>query len=203
VIALLVGLAAGVVWAWNKFEGFRSFMLGMNEVFIEFHRLIYDFAIAPLMAMGKTLMGVFTFDKSLMAEGMSDSMKAFEKISEGAGGRIKDAWGRGWDKGANAPKVGLPDFLTGGGTADAVSKAFGGNVPGGAGGAGGSGKDKSMTQGIEGITGGGSKNITISVGSMVENMTIQAQNMKEGTVEMREMIIRELMQALNSANLAQ
>jgi tape measure domain-containing protein len=200
VIALLVGLAAATVWAWNKFEGFRGFLLGMNEVFLEFHRIIYDFAIAPLMAMGKTLIGVFTFDKEMIAAGLMDSMASFEKVSQGVGERVGAAYQKGYGKGIAMDAIKMPSFL--GGTTDAVSKAFGGNAPAG-GGTGGTGKDTGMTKGIEGITGGGSKNITISVNKLVESLTIQSQNVKEGAGEMREIVIRELTQALNAMNMAQ
>lgn len=45
-VALVIGgLAAAVVYCWNKFEGFRAFILGMWDTFKQFGQVIYDYVI--------------------------------------------------------------------------------------------------------------------------------------------------------------
>lgn len=53
-----------------------------------------------------------------------------------------------------------------------------------------------------GITGGGSKqtNISITIGKLNENFTIQTTNIKEGASEMRDIVQAELLRVVNSVN---
>jgi tape measure domain-containing protein len=202
VIMAIGALVGAFVYAWNTSEKFRGFMTALWESIKEFGRIIYDFAIAPLMAMGKTLIGVFTFDKDMIAAGMSDAVKATDTIMQGVGMRMKSALEKGYADGISSDVVNPMDKFK---APDAVSAAFSNSAGGkGAGGAGGKGAggDK-IGKGIEGIGNGSAKNITIHLGKLVENITIQTTNGKEGVGQMGDMVRRELLQVLNSANLAQ
>jgi tape measure domain-containing protein len=204
VIALLVGLVAGIVYAWNKFEGFRGVIMGTWEVLKLLATMVKDNVINTFMGLGKVIEGVFTMNPVLIAEGFAQSAKVLENNVFNAGEKIAKAYQKGYSgalDGGNGSALqifGANGFFGGG---DAVTNSFkpdDPNKPQKPGGGGGS-----MTKGIEGITGGGSKNITISVNKLVESLTIQSQNVKEGAGEMREIVIRELTQALNAMNMAQ
>lgn len=199
VISLIAGLTAGVIYAWNKFEGFRGFIMGMWEVIKEFGKIIYDYAVAPLLSMGKTLLGVFTFDKALIEEGIRDSFSTFEKMSQGIGQRVAASFAKGYKNGIDS----FAEKSSPGNNLDAVRSQFTGlpSVPGS--GSPSSNINASAKSGISAITGGGRKNITINLQSLVQGLTINTATASEGTDEMGAIVERKLLQVLNSANQTQ
>jgi tape measure domain-containing protein len=85
VVAGIVGLAAAVIYAWNKFAGFRGFLFGMWEVMKDTGSLIYNTMVAPMLGFGKILMGVMTFDTGLIERGLKQSAEALDKSIFGKG----------------------------------------------------------------------------------------------------------------------
>ncbi len=86
------------------------------------------------------------------------------------------------------------------GLTNTISKLTGGGgglLPGGG---GASPLGSTTSSGIEAITSGGKKNINITVKSLVENLTVMAQDIKEGAEEIREIIAQEMLKIVNSAN---
>lgn len=82
-----------------------------------------------------------------------------------------------------------------GGGADKYN--FGGATPGGAGGDASKGKVK---KDVDTITGGGAKNIYITLGKFQDQLNIHTMTFKEGVNEMETMIENSLLRILNSAN---
>lgn len=198
VIAALAALAAGVIYAWNKFAGFRGFLTGMWYALKEVGSILYDFLIAPLMSLGKVVVGIFTFDKDMIASGLADAAGAAQKMAESAGVRLAAAFTKGYQKGYNNE---FGADAPGAGANDAVSNAFAGKSDSSKAGAS---TETKTTQGLEGITGRGStKNITINLGNLVQELRITAENVEQGVDEMADMVMRKLMQVLNSANQVQ
>jgi tape measure domain-containing protein len=193
----LVAVGTGVVYAWNKFEGFRAFMYGMGYTIKEFGSIMYTWFIQPLVSVGKILLGVFTGNTELIKSGMTDQLEVMKSFSEGFGGagrRIGEAFTKGWNDGTAAFKS---DSLTPQSNA-LTGVNFGGkpaDKP----------ADEQAASKIKGINGGGHqvRNITINVGKLVEQLSIQTTNIKEGTGQIRDMIQAELLQLLNSANQVQ
>lgn len=199
VIMAVGALVGAFVYAWNTSEKFRGFMTGLWEAIKEFGKIIYDFAIAPLMAMGKVLIGVFTFDQDMIAAGMNDSIKASETIMQGAGTRMKMAFTKGYTDGVAAEAVNPMDKFK---APDAVSAAFANNGGGkGAGGGGGKGAGDKASKGIEGIGNGSAKNITIN--AQFGAVTINSASATEGADEVVRMWNRKLVQMLDSKNQTQ
>jgi tape measure domain-containing protein len=199
VIAALAALAAGVIYAWNKFAGFRGFLTGMWYALKEVGSILYDFLIAPLMSLGKVVVGIFTFDKDMIASGLADAAGAAQKMAESAGVRLAAAFTKGYQKGYDQLDTGPGKS----GANDAVTNAFAGSKSTDSATAGGTTETKT-TQGLEGITGRGStKNITINLGNLVQELRITAENVEQGVDEMADMVMRKLMQVLNSANQVQ
>lgn len=195
IIGAVVALGAAVVYAWNRFDGFRGTIIGMWEVIKEFGRIIYDYAVAPLMALGKTLIGTFTLDPSLIAEGIADGVKAIDKIvnGPGIGERIGTAFGKGFESGVGKVEPQLPGAV-------AANNFSTPTVPG----AGGSGTTNAdATKLANGITSGGGKNVTINVGKLIEQFTVNTTNMKEGAQAAGDEVLKKLLEALNSANQVQ
>ena len=208
-ISALMIVGGAVVYAWNKLEGFRAKVFGVWEVMKGFGNALYDLLIRPLLAVGKTIVGVLTKDIGLIKSGMDDMLVAMDRTGDllSIGEKVGNAYGRGLQKGINNFHAGS-GFLAGLGKrfgnrgGNALDGVFGGAPSGGTGsGTGGGGLN--IKDGITAITGGGSKNINISVGSLVESLTISPATVKEGVTEMKAIVERELLQIMNSANLAQ
>lgn len=198
--AAIIAVGAAVVWAWGKFESFRGFIIGMWEVLKVFGKYLYDFAIAPLMAFGKILWGVFTQDFSLIRQGIADGATALKNMATdyySAGKTIGEAYNKGWNSGAYGD---LQDKYYS--ERDDRQGALGG-VSFGASASGGGSTDKNdaAKKTATGITGGGSKTITIQVGKIgIDTLTMQVTNVKEGAEQIREILLRELTQVVNMAN---
>lgn len=198
VITAVAALAAGLIYAWKQFDGFRGFLVGMWYALKEVGSILYDFLIAPLMSLGKVVVGIFTFDKDMIASGLADAAGAAQKMAESAGARLAAAFTKGYQKGYNNE---FGADAPGAGANDAVSNAFAGKSDSSKAGAS---TETKTTQGLEGITGRGStKNITINLGNLVQELQITAQNVEQGVDEMADMVMRKLMQVLNSANQVQ
>lgn len=166
------------------------------DAFHKTNQIIFDTLIKPL-----TMFADFA--------GSLPGMSGWSK----AGERIGNAFSGGFDRGVGAElnlsallKQGVG--LANGGGLGALqifgpNGFFGNNQEGGGGSnaPGGGGKNNSMTKGIEGITGGGSKNITINA-TFGDNV-VHAANVKEGTSEIHAILTRTMLQVMNSINHAQ
>ncbi len=222
VVMAIGALIGAVVYAWNNFEGFRGFIMGMWEVIKEFGSIIYDFAIAPLLSLGKTLIGVLTFDQNMIVEGMTDGLKAAAKISErlsvGIGASIASAYNKGYSAELGAGSGGVASLQSFGSNGffdpnknidnyynerddrqDAVTNAFKDDK-------GKNDKNNNkggnkIIKGIEGIGNGSAKNITIN--AQFGAVTINSATDSEGADEVVRMWNRKLVQMLNSKNQTQ
>lgn len=196
----LVALGGAVIYAWNHFSTFRSFMYGMWEVMKVFGKLLYDYAIRPLYALGEILVGVFTGNGELIRKGMSDGLEAIKANVNNimtAAQQVGSAFTKGWNDGAKSFSDSNPTIKK-----DAVQAAFSStaatNKPTKA--------PDVVKQKADGISGGGRqvRNITINVNKVgVDALTIQSTTITEGSAQMRDIIMRDLLQVINSANQVQ
>ena len=211
VVGLLVALTAGVVYAWNKFEGFRGFIYGMWEVIKVFGGIVNDFLIRPFVGLGQVLVGVFTGNIDLINKGMDNSLAAMNRVKEigNLGQEIGMAYKSGFQKGVNNFNAGT-GFLSrlGKKVPGAIDLAFGGGT-GGTGGTnndpfGGNGDGKNnVKNGISAITGGGKQTKNITINAQFGDTFVRSETLQEGMDEIQEMVMRMFTQVLNSANQAQ
>ncbi len=222
-VGIFVALGVAAVYCWNKFESFRAAMMGTWYVIKEFGKTVYNDAIKPLISFGKILFGIFSGDFDMLKNGMSELADTFErKIGEmtgkyeSAGSRLAGAWNTGWQEGIrdfhygdNMPKLsqdnfkrlGLSDAYTMGMTGKEKiignSKYFWDTPKGEE-----LKADKGVKDNIKGITEGGksTKVITFQNVTLVKEFNQNVKNIQEGATEAKEIIIREFLQLLNSAN---
>jgi hypothetical protein len=198
VIGLVIGIAAAVVYAWNKFDKFRGFLLGMWEVIKWFGEILYTQMIEPFIMLGKVMYGIFTLDYDMISSAISDyadkAMGMADKLFN-AGTEIAGRFNAGFEQGLNAKPIQVSDMLPGSGGALGNTK-FGGTTDTK------NTKNDTVTKGINNITGGGKsqKNITINLGKLQDKIEIHAANVTEGVDEMADMLMRKLAQVINSAN---
>jgi tape measure domain-containing protein len=209
VIAGIAALIAAVVYAWNKFEWFRGTILGVWEVLKGFGNMIKEYVINRfweiingLTGLGQTLMHFF---KGEWSKAWETGKKAASDLIgiESKTKLVKDSLRFGKDLGKNFSKgytegsaqvaakksTNLVDNLLGNNT---PSSSIDGNKLLG----------EESKNNLKGITSGGSRptNITINLGKFQDSINIYAQDVKEGTEEMRDIILSELTRVLNSAN---
>lgn len=194
VVVALGAVAGAVVWAWNRFEKFRGFIVGFFGYLKENVKLFFEIFVEPLKNIGKMLIGIFTLDKNLIMEGIQGNMDVWKNSVLKAGTRLGSAFTTGYQKGVGAKATGTPSSSTQS-AGGAVDRQFAGN-------AGAKAADSNLKKGINDITGGGksAKNITINLGKLVEQLIVKTERMTESGPQIRDLVQRELLQVLNTAN---
>lgn len=226
VVGALGALAAATVYAWNKFEGFRGFIIGSWEALKSFANTLYNALILPFVSFGKMVWAVLSGNKSDFEAAFADWERSGKDAGNGAGQRIAESFSQGWNKGITADKIDPLAAIGLGNTKSdpninstlaaidqfspfAKKTAFGPLsqvTPAtgiGAGTSSHSSVGSKASEIADGITGGGSKDINISINSLISQLTLQSQNVKEGVDEISNIVIKTLLQAINSANQAQ
>lgn len=129
IIGLIAGLVAGVVWAWNRFEGFRAVVYGLWEAFKTVFQSIANIvtgAMASVAGFGKALAGVIARNPAMIAEGLKQGAEGIEKLkaawSEPTVMNVAVAYAKGDAKGRASYRADNP------GTTDALATAPGDNV---------------------------------------------------------------------------
>ena len=195
IIALVVGLVAGVIYAWNKFEGFRKVILGTWAVIKGFGNVIKDYVVNRIQEFLSGITGLASAVKLFFQGKWGEAAQAGKKAAgnlfglESKNKALKQAkelgklYGEGAAKAAGAKEIKVPG----------INSSLGGDGSP----AGGLGEAGLGT--MQGITGGGKKmiNVNTTVERMVENLNIKADNLTEGAEEMRDIIQEELLRAIN------
>jgi len=180
---------SAVSTAWDEFKGFFTWLEEKLNMGSKTKDWIYDNLIDPL----GVLEGILKRFKTGFNEGMGIVESQASVVGRGRIGAY--AYLRGSGSVTGRGRFGASAF----GGADAVENAFA-DVPGGDNNTGNN--DLNITKGVQGITGGGSKNITINVTKLVESINIHS-SVKEAASDIQEVVTRVLMQTLNTANQAQ
>jgi len=204
VIGGFVALSSAVVYAWNKSEGFRGFLFGMWESIKTFGSLLVDRFVKPVIAAFEILRGAWNGSTEQVQQGMQTLKESATSWGKDFGTEMSNSFTKGWNNGVadfnNAAVAPVVSQAPG-----APGAAFGGanfNSPAGSNKGNKTASDASKM--ANGITGGGSKNVVINFnGKMVESFTVQTTNVREGVESLRDLLIKELAQVLNSANQVQ
>lgn len=159
VIAGIAALVVGIIYAWNKFEGFRGVLLGVWE--------IAKLVSGVFIGLGKVLIGGLTFNPALMKEGIVQLADTATQISNGG---ISKAFNAGYAK-RNDGRATATDAATPGG--GALTNAISPTAP--AAGANGT---------AAGITSGGPRVVNITVEKMAD-ISVHAATVKEGLTEIK------------------
>jgi tape measure domain-containing protein len=200
----LAALAAGLVWAWNKFEGFRKVILGTWEVIKGFGNIIKTYVTDRIAEMLRGISGVGTAI-SLLFQGK------FKEAAQ-AGSKALGNIFIGHESKSNAIKAGmaLGDAYKKG-AARAASKsskksssAFSFDNPLAEGGNSSESaiKTGSILGGIGGKGSGATRNVTITINNLVEKLEVHTTNISESLEDIESKVSEILLQAVNDANLA-
>ncbi len=205
VMVLVAGLVAGVMVAWNKFEGFRKVVFGLwettKQVFTSIGNLfakIFSPIGAAIEAIQKRdwlgaakATGQLLFNLTPM--GIAMATKDF--VNEGGFDNVKGAYGRGEEKGAASwaasekekekKSVLFPEDAAAQKAKEDYNKS--------------TGRDEKTKAGINAVSGGGSKTIAITINKMVETMNWHVNNsVKESMPDMERMVEEALVRVIAS-----
>jgi len=193
VIAAVGALVAGVIYAWNNFEGFRQTILSLWEVFKtvftnigEFFKKIFDPIFEAITAFkeGRYADAALATGKVLYALspiGLAENAISFAKEGGFTKG-IAEAWQRGQERGKNTTETSA--------AADAAT-------PGG-------GKFASSFAGIDadstarGVAGGGPRIININGVKFAEKIEIHTATLEKGLDGIKDQLDEYFLRLLNS-----
>lgn len=205
-IATAIGLViTGLVIAYNKSQTFRAAIAGLIEVGKTLANIY--------LGIGKTLIGVFTLNPTLISEGARQFQESINKIREkGIGGIFKEGQQKliekeGAKAAAEATKKanelvqkrneilaskGLnPDGTRMLPSADNTIKPPGGN--------------KNLGSEISSVTsgsGGAARNVNVNIQKLVEKIEIHTTSIKEGAKDIEKQIMEVLVKAVRNSEIA-
>ena len=200
VLAAIIALGAGIYYAWNHSIKFRGALMGTYESLKVFGGFILDWLISPLSVAGKLLYGIFALDASMIASATNQLADLGEKFLT-LGSRSAEAFNKGWNSQVDVSHIGLNTKLkidySKRSSVSALDKIpFSEKTKN-------KGLGDKAKAGIEGITSGGVRNITIQIGKFMDQLIIKSETVEKGTDQMADMIIAKITQAINSANQVQ
>lgn len=188
---LIVGiaaLAAGVVYAYNKFGTFRAVLWGVWGVIKAWAGLVTDI----FQGVWKVIDGVMTLNVSRITEGwdqaagamQNSGMKLAKGFADGYNSGMKDFVADQEQKNIKAPTTVSPANIAAGGGKMAGAKAIE--------------AQKSETKGAQGQK---AVTINVTIGSLIKDFKIQTTNISEGAAKVREMVAQALVNATNDSQL--
>jgi hypothetical protein len=222
VIVAIGALIGGIIWAWNKFEGFRKVVLGLWGVvklvfgwiktYIMFEIKLIMWPIKQLWNLlkivGKFLKDVFwgTFKSvfSWIGDKIAKTFSFFWKLLKpvlkllGVGEIVKGVV-KVYDQGAALAKV--KDNQSS--TAKAISfKGFGNTGTGSAVIPAAATSSGSVIGAVSGAGKSAVRNVTISINNLIDKFEINTTNIQESLEDIKEKVSEVLLEAVNDANLA-
>lgn len=225
VIALIAGLVTSVAVCWNKFAGFRAFLITMWDTIKQFGGIIKDFIVDRIVgiiqgvgslgtAIGKLFKGDFSGAWDAAKEGVKgivgvDAVKKAAGSAAGVVGGVKDKYKtnleseRAKDAAKKAAADAEPSADSGlpAGMADAAAGMNGLNGLNGAGSPIG-GAVAGIGSQAAADHGGSIRNINVTIDKLVEQFTVSTTNLREDAGRVKDLVAEALVGAVNDLNYA-
>lgn len=206
VITVIAALVAAVVYCWNKFAGFRAFILTMWDVFKGLGEIIKTFVIdrfkellGGLGDLGQALLKLFSGDFSGAWDTAKSGVRKLSGVDSGAAAakRIKELYVDSWDK--NYAEQTAADFPVSNEIEAPEQKGSPTGLVFGNGGdgSGGSGGGKGGKKTAEAIATGGTRNtsINMSISKFFDCINVY-MNDKTDTAELERVILQSINRSL-------
>lgn len=218
VIAIVSVVITAITVCWNKFAGFRAFLITTWDTIKQFGNIIKEFVIdriygiiEGLGSVGSAIAKLFKGDfsgaweeaksgvrKLSGAEAVNNALKSSKEVVNGIGQSYATNLAAEQAKGKKTETDSHADF------AMSDIQALGGFVPQNIS-AGGSGTGAAL-DGIgstaKSENAGKIRNINVTIDRVVEHFTVQTTNLKEDAHRIKEMVSEVLVSAINDINLA-
>ena len=184
IATIIGGLAAAVVYCWDKFEGFRAFILGMWDTFKQFGKVIYESVIIRFyeiinsvkslsLAFKKLFSGDFAGAYDSVKNAFSNGLGVYSKLNA-ANGISNISIADNINRRKSEQSMLIPANATTG------TSETGLKVPGLSG--GGKGSSGAESLGIGGTGSGGGKGVTLTV-HMTNNFNLSGESDVKRIVE--------------------
>ena len=186
IITGLALLAAGVVWAWKNFAGFRGAVMGAWEVLKNLVGFVKDWVVNVFSGLADVIAGVFTLDGDRIQAGMTRAVSAYAQFGKNAAMSFSKGYAEGEKsfaadntetfnafKAETKPGQGKTDETT-----VTTPKTKANNVQG----------QKVTT-------------INIKIENLVREFKVQTTNMQEGAAKAKDIVVKALTGAVNDAQL--
>jgi len=187
VIAAFAALTAGVVYAWEKFVGFRAVIMGTWAVIKEFASIVGD----VFQGLYKQLHGVATFNADEIAAGFTQSVSAYQN----AGARIASAFKEGYDgeirKSKEEDVLEQKALIEAQRRKDLLRKPGLSSTMAGAPPAGNTTPIKSSASGAKSVV------FNISINDLVKTFNVNITNVKDGVSQIRDAVTGVLVESVN------
>lgn len=206
VITLIMGAVAAIMIMWDKCEGFREVLFGLWEATKTVFGGIGDFVSEVLSGVWDLLKGVFNpanwFDDDYS---FGDALDKIGKAAEKYGQKVQASFELGKAKG----RASFAQSQAEGTTTDKLMSELGFDNKSTQSHFGGTqtqdakkpdAKGLGAADSINAVSGGGVKNITVTVGKMIENLTVSINGgAKEAGKEIERIVEESMVRALASA----
>lgn len=216
VIGLIVGLIAAVILAWENFEGFRKSLFSLWEVFKTVMNNIADLfadVFGPIIDVFESIKSGDFFSAGKALFKLNPISMAARAIDSMTNGTITKGVGEAWDRGQQMGADSFAESQKNGGLLGELKtmakKFMGGGSPVEDNGLGTllpdltkPDKDKGLgaSDSINAVSGGGAKNITVTVGKMIETLSISVSGgTREAGREIERIVEESMVRALASA----
>lgn len=215
VVMAVAALIGGIVLCWNKFAGFRAFLITMWDTIKQFGSILKDFVLDRITGiingvgkLGKAIAllfkGKFSEAWSVAKEGAKDftGITAATKALQSAKGVVsgigdKYATTLEQERKKDAKKEEAKSEQSG---ATLLPTAMTTPTMGSSGGYGVSGSISSSQGKSSSSTGSGIKQVTITIDKLVESFTINTTNLREDIRKVKQIVADTLIEAVNDVN---
>jgi hypothetical protein len=182
VVVAIGALIAGVIYAYQSFGKFRGVIWAVWAVIKEFASIVID----VYGGIGKTIMGVLTFNPKLISEGANQAINAVKDSATRIGKAAKEGYDAGMADFDKDQKAKAED-----GGKKIVKKAATPATP----------AEKKKDTSPKGATGTKAVTINITIGKLIEQFKITTTNLHESTSKVQEMVANTLLQAVNDSSI--
>jgi tape measure domain-containing protein len=204
-------LVAAMTVAWKTSEEWRGYLNGIWETLKSVGSAVFQFLISPFKTAATLIEAALSFDLQKIKAAFIESGKAAKEAYSGMlpsnlGRTVYEGYKRGQAKGRasfrqdqEASKVARAAAKP-----DSLSATFGDTQTGSAADAdaGGTGakSDEQLRKGMSSITGGGARqrNYNISIGKLVETITLHTQKASDGIDDLADQVLAKLVQVINT-----
>ena len=185
IATIIGGLAAAVVYCWDKFEGFRAFILGMFDTLKQFGKIIWEYVISRFI---EAINGIKSLSLAFKKFFSGDYSGAYDAVKNG----ISQLWGvqSGINAVNDASKMSFASnynrrkaeqSLVIPANADSGKGESGSKIPG-LSGVGGKGSSGTESLGIGGTGSGSGRGVTLTV-HMTNNFNLSGEGDVKRIVE--------------------
>jgi len=206
VVIAIAALVAGLVYAWNKFEGFRVAVMGCWEVIKNFGTILKEYVIDRVKGlldglgkMASAIKNLFSGDFKLAMKDAKEGVSGILGVDAAANAvnRIKSTYKTGTDEYKKSVAEKLAADAKAKKDKEALDKAKTTTAPDLLGDDG----KKAKVAKVNTIKSNSPTNINVTINKLIDKFEVSTTNLKEGASQVKEMVAKALLEAVNDINL--